>query len=123
VRDTIARFARELVKQLLSDCHAEVHTAASAVEALATLQRVRPDLMLSDIGMPERDGFQLIRDVRRLSPESGGRTPAIALTAFARSDDRTRAMLAGYQVHMAKPIEPHELLATVASLAGRMGHG
>lgn len=115
--------ARELVKQLLDDCHAEVHTAASAIEALAVLQQVRPDLLLSDIGMPERDGYQLIRDVRRLTPECGGRTPAIALTAFARSDDRTRAMLAGYQVHMAKPIEPYELLATVASLAGRMGNG
>ena len=84
------------------------------------LQRIRPDLLLSDIGMPERDGYQLIRDVRELLPEHGGNTPAIALTAFARSDDRTRAMLAGYQVHMSKPIEPYDLLATVASLAGRM---
>ena len=71
--------------------------------------------------MPERDGYQLIRDVRQLKPERGGRTPAIALTAFARSEDRTRAMLAGFQVHVAKPIEPHELVATVTSLAGRMG--
>jgi PAS domain S-box-containing protein len=112
--------ARELVRQLLTDSHAEVHTAASAAEGLALLQRERPDLLLSDIGMPERDGYQFIRDVRRLSPHEGGRTPAIAVTAFARSDDRTRAMLAGYQVHLSKPIEPYELLATVASLAGRM---
>jgi PAS domain S-box-containing protein len=112
--------ARDLVKQLLGDCHAEVHTASSATEALLVLQRTRPDLLLSDIGMPERDGYQLMRDVRRLLPEHGGNTPAIALTAFARSDDRTRAMLAGYQVHMSKPIEPYDLLATVASLAGRM---
>ncbi len=113
--------ARELIRQLLQECHAEVHTASSAREGLATLQRLRPDLLLSDIGMPERDGYQLIRDVRRLAPDDGGRTPAIALTAFARSEDRTRAMLAGYQVHVSKPIEPHELVATVASLAGRMG--
>lgn len=78
-------------------------------------------LRLSDIGMPERDGYQLIRDVRQLTPERGGRTPAIAITAFARSEDRTRAMLAGFQVHVAKPIEPHELVATVASLSGLMG--
>jgi PAS domain S-box-containing protein len=113
--------ARELISQLLQECHAEVHTASSATEALALLQRLLPDLMLSDIGLPERDGYQLIRDIRRLSPECGGKTPAIALTAFARSEDRTRAMLAGYQVHVSKPIEPHELVATVASLTGRMG--
>lgn len=112
--------ARELVRQLLTDSHAEVHTAASATEGLALLQRERPDLLLSDIGMPERDGYQFIRDVRRLPPHEGGRTLAIAVTAFARSDDRTRAMLAGYQVHLSKPIEPYELLATVASLTGRM---
>ena len=113
--------ARELIGQLLRECGAEVHAASSAGEALATLQRVRPDLLLSDIGMPDRDGYQLIREIRRLAPEHGGRTPAIALTAFARSEDRARAMLAGYQVHVSKPIEAHELLATVASLAGRMG--
>jgi PAS domain S-box-containing protein len=113
--------ARELVRQLLGECRAEVSTASSAVQALDMLQRLRPDVLLSDIGMPERDGYQLIRDVRRLPVDQGGRTPAIALTAFARSEDRTRAMLAGYQVHVSKPIEPHELIATVASLAGRMG--
>jgi PAS domain S-box-containing protein len=113
--------ARQLISQWLGECHAEVHAVSSASEALAMLQSLRPDLLLSDIGMPERDGYQLIRDIRRLSPERGGKTPAIALTAFARSEDRTRAMLAGYQVHMSKPIEPHELVATVASLAGRMG--
>ena len=112
---------RELIQQLLSECRAEVHTAASAAEALALLQTLRPDLLLSDIGMPVCDGYQLIRDIRKLPPEQGGKTPAIALTAFARSEDRTRAMLAGYQVHVAKPIEPQELVATVASLARRMG--
>jgi CheY-like chemotaxis protein len=75
--------------------------------------------MLSDIGMPDGDGYELIGDIRRLDAAHGGSTPAIALTAFARSEDRTRAMIAGYQVHVSKPIEPSELLATVASLAGR----
>jgi len=77
-------------------------------------------VIVSDIGMPDKDGYQFMREVRSLSVEEGGATPAIALTAFARSEDRTRAMLAGYQVHVSKPIEPQELIATVASLAGRM---
>jgi CheY-like chemotaxis protein len=76
-------------------------------------------VLLSDIGMPGRDGYHLIRAVRQLPPDEGGRTPAIALTAFARAEDRRRAMVAGYQVHLAKPIEAHELVATVANLAGR----
>ena len=70
--------------------------------------------------MPEKDGYQFIREVRKLSASDGGRTPAIALTAFARSEDRTRAMLAGYQVHISKPIEPQELIATVGSLADQL---
>jgi CheY-like chemotaxis protein len=73
-------------------------------------------VMVSDIGMPDRDGYQLMRSIRVLPPERGGRTPAVALTAFARSEDRTRALLAGYQVHMTKPVEPRELVATLASL-------
>ena len=112
--------ARALIEQVLCECHARVHSAASADEGLARLELLRPDLLLSDIGMPGCDGYQFIQRVRQLPPERGGKTPAIALTAFARSEDRTRAMLAGYQVHISKPVEPHELLATVASLAGRM---
>jgi CheY-like chemotaxis protein len=79
-------------------------------------------VIVSDIGMPEVDGYQFLRSVRRLSVDQGGQVPAIALTAFARSEDRTRAMMAGYQVHLAKPIEPRELVATVASVAGRTAH-
>jgi len=112
--------AQVLIRYLLRECSADVHTASSAAEALPRLQELLPDVLISDIGMPERDGYQLIRDVRRLPVERGGRTPAIALTAFARSEDRTRTMFAGYQVHVSKPIDPHELIATVASLAGRM---
>jgi len=80
-----------------------------------------PDLSLSDIGMPEKDGYEFIRAVRKLPSDRGGRTPAVALTAFARSEDRTRAMMAGYQVHLSKPVEAQELIATVASLTGRTG--
>jgi CheY-like chemotaxis protein len=77
------------------------------------------DLMLSDIGLPAMDGYELITRVRALPSEQGGKTPAIAVTAFARTEDRTRALRAGYQSHIAKPLEPTELTAMVASLAGR----
>jgi CheY-like chemotaxis protein len=71
--------------------------------------------------MPGKDGYEFIRALRKLPPEQGGKTPAMALTAFARSEDRTRAMMAGYQVHLSKPVEAQELIATVASLTGRTG--
>ena len=115
------RDARELVKSVLAQAGAEVVAAASAGEGLACVQAHRLDVIVSDIGMPERDGYQFVRDVRELGSARGGKTPAIALTAFARSEDRTRAMLAGYQVHMSKPIEPQELVATIRSLAANSG--
>lgn len=114
--------ARELVKAALSAAGAEALLAGSAAEALDAVRQRRPDVIVSDIGMPGRDGYQLMEDVRRLEPDAGGDAPAIAVTAFARTEDRTRAMLAGYQVHMAKPIEPQELVATILSLA-RRGRG
>jgi CheY-like chemotaxis protein len=110
--------ARELLQAVLRDAAAQVSTAASAAAGLELVKAQHPDVLISDIGMPERDGYQLIRDIRRLPSTEGGRTPAIALTAFARSEDRTKAMLAGYQVHVSKPIEAQELVATVLSLAG-----
>jgi signal transduction histidine kinase/ActR/RegA family two-component response regulator len=113
--------ARQLIKRVLSQCNALVMTADGAAEGLEMLRSERPDILVSDIGMPQMDGYDFMRQVRSLPVQEGGRTPAIALTAFARSEDRTRAMLAGYQVHIAKPIEPQELLATVGSLAGRTG--
>jgi CheY-like chemotaxis protein len=113
--------ARSLIHRVLTQCEAEVVTAASATEGLALIKQHRPDVLISDIGMPEIDGYQFLREVRKLRPDEGGRTLAIALTAFARSEDRTRAMMAGYQVHIVKPIEAQELLATVGSLAGRTG--
>jgi PAS domain S-box-containing protein len=113
--------ALSLVQRVLEDCGAKALTAASAARGIDLLRRESPDVLVSDIGMPEKDGFEMIREIRSLPPEQGGRIPAVALTAFARSEDRTRAMIAGYQVHLSKPIEPRELVATVGSLAGRTG--
>jgi signal transduction histidine kinase/CheY-like chemotaxis protein len=110
--------ARELLKRVLSDCGAEVLAASSAAEALALIRGRLLHVLVSDIGMPEVDGYELLRRVRALE-EGSGRLPAIALTAFARSEDRTRALRAGFLVHMSKPVEPAELVATVASVAGR----
>jgi signal transduction histidine kinase len=110
------RDARDLIARILAGTGATVLTAASAAEGLALVERERPDLLLSDIGMPDEDGYDLIRRLRALPAEQGGRTPAVALTAFARSEDRQRALRSGYQMHIAKPVEPAELLAVCASL-------
>jgi signal transduction histidine kinase/ActR/RegA family two-component response regulator len=115
------RDARSLLQRILSDCNAQVLTAAGAAEALALIRDERPDLLISDIGMPEVDGYELLKRVRALGEAGGGRIPAIALTAFARSEDRTLALRAGFLVHVSKPVEPAELVATVASVAGRAG--
>jgi signal transduction histidine kinase/ActR/RegA family two-component response regulator len=111
--------ALALIKRVLVDCGANVQTASTADEALVLVEKERPHILLSDIGMPDVDGFELLRRVRGLGQARGGRLPAIALTAFARSEDRTRALRAGFLVHVSKPVEPAELIATVASVAGR----
>jgi signal transduction histidine kinase/ActR/RegA family two-component response regulator len=113
--------ARELIKRVLEECHAEVLTAGAADEALRAVERDRPDVLVSDIGMPDVDGYELLRRVRGLGHTRGGGIPAIALTAFARSEDRTSALRAGFLVHVSKPVEPSELVATVASVVGRTG--
>jgi PAS domain S-box-containing protein len=113
--------ARTLIRRVLTECGAEVIAAESASHGLEQLLSNRPHVVVSDIGMPVKDGYQFIREVRNLDEAKGGRTPAIALTAFARSEDRMRAMLAGYQVHVAKPIEPQELAVTVHTLSRRSG--
>ncbi len=110
--------ARRLLTELLSRRGAEVLTAASAAQALEMLQAWRPHVLLSDIGMPDGDGYELIRRVRELPEERGGRTPAAALTAYAGPADRARALAEGYHLHVAKPVEPAELAAVVAGLAG-----
>ena len=109
----------DLLRSVLTQCGAEVTTAQSAAEALEIFGRVKPDVLISDIGMPGEDGYELMRKVRSLPKERGGRVPAVALTAYARAEDRLRALRAGYQMHVAKPIELAELVAIVASLAER----
>ena len=112
--------ARDWVAALLDHCKAIVLTASSAGQALELLRTHHPDVLVSDIGMPGEDGYGLIKKVRALTPADGGRVPAIALTAYARMEDRTRAMVAGFNMHVAKPIEPAELLITIANLTGRL---
>jgi CheY-like chemotaxis protein len=112
-----ARDGRELIARILTDCHARVRVAASAREAFDALRADRPDVLISDLGMPEVDGFELIGWVRALPRESGGQLPAIALTAFARPEDRLKALEAGFSTHISKPVEPGELIAAVASVA------
>ena len=111
--------ARDLLVELLGRCGAAVHAAASAHDALRQLMRRPPDLVISDIGMPERDGYELIEAIRQLPPHLGGKTPAIALTAFARPEDRVRSMNSGYQLHLAKPVAANALMAAVGRLVGR----
>jgi signal transduction histidine kinase/CheY-like chemotaxis protein len=108
-----------LVREALRDGGAEVHTASSASEAMMKFESVRPDVLVSDIGMPGEDGYSLVRRVRALPPAAGGRTPAVALTAYARVEDAQRAFAAGYQMHVAKPAPPEKLLNVVANLGGR----
>jgi PAS domain S-box-containing protein len=111
--------ARAVVKRLLEDCAATVTAVATADEAVRAVEAERPDVLVSDIGMPGEDGYSLIRRVRALGPERGGGVPAVALTAYARAEDRVRAVRAGFQTHVVKPVEPAELITMVASLAGR----
>jgi CheY-like chemotaxis protein/anti-sigma regulatory factor (Ser/Thr protein kinase) len=115
--------ARAVAKRVLEGCGAEVVAAASAEQGPECLRRERPGVVLSDIGMPGHDGYEFIRRVRRLGEAEGGSVPAAALTAYARSEDRQRALLAGYQSHLVKPVDPGELVTVVASLAGRTGEG
>jgi CheY-like chemotaxis protein len=106
-----------VIAEILRRAGATVSTAGSAREALAALREGRPDVLVSDIAMPDEDGYCLIRDVRRLPPDEAGATPAVALTAYTRDEDRQQALSAGFQAHLAKPVEPLELAATIARLA------
>jgi PAS domain S-box-containing protein len=113
--------ARQLVQRLLMQSHAEVTIAATVAQALESMKTTRYHAIVSDIGMPGQDGYHFIREVRKLAPTDGGATPAIALTAFARTEDRTRALREGFQMHLAKPIQAQELLVAVSTLASRNG--
>ena len=108
----------EFLDRFLRGYGAEVVLARSAAEALSRLSDEKVDIVISDIGLPEVDGYDLMSRIRQLPASAGGAVPAIALTAYARTEDRTRAFRAGYQAHLAKPIEPAELVATIASFAG-----
>jgi PAS domain S-box-containing protein len=110
---------RGMMETVLSERGAQVTSAASAGEALDSVAREAPDVLLSDLAMPEMDGYALLRELR--SRPEAPRIPAAALTAYARAEDRRQALLAGFQMHVAKPIEPDELVAVVASLAGKTG--
>ena len=111
--------SRGLMQRILSDCGMKVVAAASAAEALEHFARHRPRLLVSDIGMPGMDGYKLMQTIRAKSRSEGGQIPAVAVTAFARSEDRRRALIAGFDTHVSKPIEPAELLAVLARLATR----
>jgi len=115
----------ELVTIILGEYGTEVITAASATEAIEAITQgarsasaqLKPNILISDIAMPGVDGYSLIRKVRTLSSERGGQIPAIALTAYASEEERTRILDAGFQMHIPKPVEPSELVAVVAKLA------
>jgi CheY-like chemotaxis protein len=104
---------------MLSRHGALVTTSTSAQEAIRALEEQTPDVLVSDIGMPENDGYDLIRTLRRMDEQRGNRLPAIALTAYAASEDKRRALLAGFETHIPKPIEPLELITAIVRLAHR----
>lgn len=112
--------SRDLLSLLLNSCGAIVSTASSAAEALKIVESERFDVIVSDIGMPGEDGFSLIVKIRQMPDKLGGNVPAIALTAYARAEDRVKALRSGFQMHIAKPVEPDELLIAIANLAGRI---
>lgn len=110
---------RELLRVGLNHCGADVLIAGSAKEALEAIEKARPEILISDIGMPDEDGYELIKKIRALPARKGGKTPAIALTAYARTEDRLRALRSGYQMHVPKPVELAELVAVITSLVQR----
>jgi signal transduction histidine kinase/ActR/RegA family two-component response regulator len=113
------RDALDLATAILAGAGAEVRTCGSAAEALASIQEWAPDVLVSDIEMPGEDGYTLIRNVRGLDPARGGKTPAVALTAYGRTQDRMLSLTAGYSMHVPKPVDPGELTTIVANVAGR----
>jgi CheY-like chemotaxis protein len=115
--------AREMLIEILRRCDADVTAVSSVREAFDSMARHMPDVLVSDIGMPEEDGFALIRSLRQLSDDRGGQTPAIALTAYAHQEDRVRILRAGFQVHLAKPIEPQQLISAIVRLAAKGDSG
>ena len=111
--------SRKLLSTMLKRHGARVTSTKSAAEALSVFSSEIPDLLISDIGMPDQDGYEFIRKLRALPREKGGQTPAIALTGYASRKDRDRALAAGYHQHIAKPIEQTEMITAIAALVGR----
>jgi CheY-like chemotaxis protein/anti-sigma regulatory factor (Ser/Thr protein kinase) len=111
--------ALDLAAAILTAARAEVRTSQSVAEALVVCREWRPDVLISDIEMPGEDGLALIRQVRAMDPQQGGKVPAVALTAYGRVEDRLRTLSAGFSMHVPKPVDPAELTIVVASLAGR----
>ena len=111
--------SRALLQTILQYSGALVTAVASAREAVSTLERVKPDLLLSDLSMPHEDGYWLIRQVRALPGDRGGVMPAIAITALGHPHGVDRTLTAGFQAHLRKPVDPWELARTIATLAGR----
>jgi len=110
---------RELISEVLKEVGSEVITCRSVEEALIALEQHKPDILISDLGMPDEDGYSLISKIRALPSEQGGHIPAAALTAYARAEDRMRVLRSGFQFHLPKPVDSAELVTVVASLAGR----
>ncbi|HEX8267335.1 MAG TPA: response regulator, partial [Pyrinomonadaceae bacterium] len=108
--------ARFLLTAILEKCGAQVKTCESAAQALELLEEFQPDILVSDIGMPEEDGYDLIKRVRAAEQGTTKRMPAVALTAFARVEDRLKALSTGFNMHVPKPVEPAELAMVIASL-------
>ena len=110
---------RELIREVLKECGSEVIISGSVDEALEALEEHKPDILISDLGMPDEDGYSLISKIRALPSERGGHIPAAALTAYARAEDRMRVLRSGFQFHLPKPVDSAELVTVVANLAGR----
>jgi CheY-like chemotaxis protein len=111
--------AREMLQVMLGQYGIQVKTSASVQEALDLLERWKPDVLISDVGMPNEDGYSLILRLRALGHERGGLIPAIALTGYSRQEDRSQLLAAGYQMHMSKPVDLSQLVKAIMSLSGR----
>jgi CheY-like chemotaxis protein len=109
--------ALDMLARLLTDAGAAVRTAASATEALGLLRWITPDVLVSDLAMPEEDGYSLIRNLRASEREDGRETPAVALTAYVRAQDRARAVAAGFNIFVEKPVDPDELISVIGRIA------
>nr|WP_223265407.1 response regulator [Nostoc sp. 'Peltigera membranacea cyanobiont' 210A] len=112
---------RQWITVVLEECGAKVSTFSSTEQGLKALEELHPDVLISDIGMPGEDGYALMRKIREIEAERGGRIPAVALTGYARVEDYKEALAAGFQLHVAKPVRAAELIAVVASLGKMSG--